>query len=371
MNKNKRFILIFIILSAIILISEYIVYSSLHDAGIVRSKQLEIILMILGFVFPLIFIFSIRYSFRRYSLFNSLLNVISSVWILIVSYIFIIYIFLVILISIDGYYELRLPIEIIYNTFFVGILMIALYGILNSRNIKIVRMEIDSKKLSKDWSNKKIIIISDTHIGNINRLRFMKKIVKIMKSENPDIVFNVGDLIDGAAFPYKKCFEPLSTLNPELGNYYVEGNHEKYSKDYDKFKLEFPKNLNDLTDKNIIINNTQIIGLGFRLKENADEIISRLKLLDYNPNIPSIVLVHDPMNVPALSSLGVSLVLSGHTHSGQFFPFTLVIKYIYKKYAYGLNYTNNTASVTSCGVGTSVAPVRIGSTPEIIVLTIK
>ncbi len=368
---KKRFVTISIILSLIILVSEYIVYASLHDARIIKSQQLETILMVLGFVFPIIFIFSIRYSYRHYSLINSWLNVISSIWILIVSYLFIVYVFITILIFSNSFFNLKLNIEIIYNTFFIGVLITTLYGILNSRNIKIVRVEIDSDKLRKHWSDKKIIIISDTHIGNINRVRFMKKIVKIMKSENPDIVFNVGDLIDGAAFPYKECFEPLSFLDPGLGSYYVEGNHETYSKDYKKFRLEFPKNLVDLTGKKIIMNGTQIIGLGYKERESSNEIISRLKSLEYNSEMPSIILVHDPKNIEAISSLGATLVLSGHTHNGQFFPFTIIIKRLYKKYSHGVAYTNNTASITSCGVGTSVVPMRIGTTPEIIVLKIK
>jgi predicted MPP superfamily phosphohydrolase len=199
----------------------------------------------------------------------------------------------------------------------------------------------------------------------------MKKIVGIMQSENPDIVFNIGDLIDGAAFPYRECFEPLSLLDPGLGSYYVEGNHELYSKDYKKFRLEFPKNLVDLTEKKIVMNGTQIIGLGYRVKESGDEIISRLKSLEYSSDMPSIILLHDPKNIEALSTLGVTLVLSGHTHSGQFFPFTVVVKKLYKKYTHGVAYTNDTISVTSCGVGTSVVPMRIGTTPEIIVLNIK
>lgn len=368
---KKRFLIISIILSIIIIFSEYFLYASLHSSGIIQSKQTGMIFMTLGFIFPVIFILSVRYGFRRYSLINSLLNVISSIWIVIVSYLFGVYLFIIILISINFNLNLHLQIELIYNTLFICVLLTALYGLVHSRYIKIVRLEVKSDKLLKEWSNRKIVMISDTHIGNINRVRFMRKIVKIIKAENPDIIFNVGDLIDGSAFPYKKCFEPLSSLNPALGNYYVEGNHEKYSKDYKKFRLEFPETLNDLTDKKIVLNNTQILGLGFRIKESGDEIISRLKDLNYDSNMPSIVLVHDPKNVEALSKLGVSLVLSGHTHSGQFFPFTIIIKYIYKKYAHGIAYTNTTASVTSCGVGTSVVPMRIGTTPEIIVITIK
>ena len=52
---KKRFLIISIILSIIIIFSEYIVYISLHDAGIIKSENLEMIFMTLGFIFPVIF----------------------------------------------------------------------------------------------------------------------------------------------------------------------------------------------------------------------------------------------------------------------------------------------------------------------------
>jgi len=198
----------------------------------------------------------------------------------------------------------------------------------------------------------------------------MQKIVDTINKENPDITFNVGDMIDGSSIPYEKWFSPLSSLNTKLGNYYVEGNHERYSKEYDVFLSQFPKALNNLTDRKIILNNTQIIGLRHEDRESGNKTLLRLKSLGYDSKMPSIILIHDPRNIKYLSKDGVSLVLSGHTHAGQFFPFTVAIKKLYKKYTYGVTYTNNTASVTSSGVGTSLVPIRIGTKSEIVVITI-
>ena len=124
-------------------------------------------------------------------------------------------------------------------------------------------------------------------------------------------------------------------------------------------------------DQKIIINNTQIIGLGHIERESAKSVKNRLKLLGHNPEEPSIILIHDPRNVRALSESGASLVLSGHTHGGQFFPFTTIIDSLYKEYSYGVAYTNDTVSITSSGVGTSIIPTRIGTRSEIVVITIE
>ena len=375
MNKmkkiNKRFFAISIVILLIMILTEYVAYQAFNSAGTIRSKQVEEILMILGVVFPIMFISSMLYSYRNYSKFNSWLNIVSSVWLAFISYIFAISILVSVLISTNSYLNLNIPIRTICNTLIILVLISIVYGLWNSNKIKIRRWNIKSDSLSKNWSGKKIVIVSDIHLGNIRHDKFMQEIVDTIKSENPDIIFNLGDLIDGPSIPYGEWFKPLLSLKPELGNFYVEGNHEKYSHEYEFFRSQFPASLNDLTDKKIIINNTQIIGLHHEEKEEENKTVLRLKSLDYDPKISSIILIHNPKNVKTLAENGVSLVLSGHTHDGQVFPGTTMVNMLYGKYSYGVSYTNNTISITSSGVGTSIIPIRIGTRPEIIVLTIE
>jgi len=72
--------------------------------------------------------------------------------------------------------------------------------------------------------------------------------------------------------------------------------------------------------------------------------------------------------LPVAAEAGVSLQLSGHTHRGQFFPFTEIVSRIYGKYAYGLNRFGDLAVYTSCGAGTWGPPMRLGSNPEIVLI---
>jgi predicted MPP superfamily phosphohydrolase len=201
--------------------------------------------------------------------------------------------------------------------------------------------------------------------------KYLKNIISKIEIEKPDVVFILGDLIDGSVIPYDKWLNEFSSLKSEFGNIYVEGNHEKYSQEYNTFKSAIPESLINLTNKKVIINNTQIIGLDYIQGESLTNITAELKSLNYDATVPSIILIHDPKNVANLSTEKVSLVLSGHTHGGQLFPFTILLKSLYKKYIHGVTYTESTASVTSSGVGTSIIPLRVGTTPEIIVLTIK
>lgn len=367
---NERFVVFSIILFFVILISEYLAYASLHSVGIIKSTKLEIFLMSLAVIFPLAFILSMIYSYKHYSAINSFINTVSSIWLGLVCYLFIASLIIIILIVINHFWGLQIPIKLISTGLLLVVFSLISYGLLNAGNPRIVRWDITNESLSA-WKGKKIILVSDIHIGNLNDRIFLERIVKDIKSENPDITFNLGDLIDGSVFPYKDWLSPLSKINSPLGDYYVEGNHEKYNQQYEVFKSQFPIGITDLTNKKIILNNTQIIGLDYIQNESDDEIKNRLSSLGYDPNIPSLVLLHDPKNVNALSESNVTLTMSGHTHGGQFFPFNLLVKRIYKELTYGISRKQNTVSLVTNGVGTSVIPIRIGTKPEIVILNIN
>jgi predicted MPP superfamily phosphohydrolase len=367
---NIRFLIISFALLIVVAIGEYTAYASFHYAEIIKSARLEIALIILGITLPIIFIISMLYSYKHYSVINSWLNIISSIWIGFIIYSLIASLIIFLLIILSSYFNFQIPIKIISSILMLLVFIVTSYGIWNSNNPRIVEWHVKNEALSKDWSGKKIVIISDVHLGTIRGETFFKKIIDKINNTNPDIVFIAGDLIDGPAFPYEKWLKNVSILNPKFGNLYAEGNHEKYNQEYSKFISSLPPTLINLTNKKVEVNNTQIIGLDYKQNESGEEVKSELTSLKYDKNQSSIILIHDPKNVEALAESGVSLVISGHTHGGQFFPITALVNYLYKKYTHGVTNTGKTTSITSYGVGTSILPIRIGTVPEIIVLTI-
>ncbi len=367
----SRYIFIFSIFLIIIFTGEYFVYLSFHNIGLFKNSYIRNATINLGIILPIIFIGATLYGAKHFSLLNSYLYTISSIWLGLLTYIVITTFFVSILILINNYFGFNIPIKIIYLVLIILSIITIIYGIYNSNNPKVVNYVVSSPKLSPFWKDKKIIFTSDTHLGLIRREKFLKRIVDTINKENPDIIFNLGDLIDGPSFPYQKEFTPMDDLKSKIGNFYVEGNHERYSQEYEKFKENFPKNLSDITNKKVIVNNTQIIGIPYGALKSNDDINNELKLLGYDEKMPSIILMHDPMDTSKLVENNVSLVLSGHTHRGQFFPFTLLVKQIAGKYFYGVTNTKDTISIISSGVGTAMIPIRIGTNPEVVVVTIK
>lgn len=244
------------------------------------------------------------------------------------------------------------------------------YGIYNATHIRTVMRTIEAPTLSQNWQGKNIILVSDTHLGIVRSKHFMEKVVRKINDAKPDVVLIAGDIIDGPHFNYEEGLAPLENINAPLGVYYTPGNHEGYNTEPEKFYPVIENHTTMLRDSITEINGTQIIGLDFKT-EGIAETKSRLEHMGYEKTKPSIVIMHDPKNIAALQQEGVSLAVSGHTHCGQFFPINLIVKSIYKEYAYGVNKVGNTTSVTTCGVGTAMSPLRLGTNPEIVVLKIQ
>ncbi len=366
-----RYAFIFIVFLIVIITGEYLIYLSLHNLGILKYLYIKNLLLTLGIVLPAMFVGAMFYGGEHFSLLNSWIYTAGAVWLGILTYLVVAAFIISLLIMINNYFGFNIPIKEINIILIACAIGITTYGIYNANNPQIVRLEVLSQELSPLWKGKKIVFISDTHLGMVRREKFMKRIVDIMNSEKPDITFNLGDLIDGPSFPYEKGMAPLNDLKASFGNFYVEGNHERYSQEYPLFKSNFPKNINDITSKKVIVNDTQIIGIPFSMSASADQIKKELDQVSYDKSIPSIILMHDPKDTPILANNGASLVLSGHTHAGQFFPFTLILKKVAGKYNHGINYTDKTTSITSSGIGTAMPPIRVGTSPEIVVVTFK
>ncbi len=93
-----------------------------------------------------------------------------------------------------------------------------------------------------------------------------------------------------------------------------------------------------------------------------------LKQADVDPAQASVLLTHRPDRLRIAEEAGISLQLSGHTHGGQFFPFTWITSRIYGKFVHGLQRLGNLLVYTSYGAGTWGPPMRIGTTPEIVLI---
>ena len=112
----------------------------------------------------------------------------------------------------------------------------------------------------------------------------------------------------------------------------------------------------------------QIVGVHDSEAGQPEILRQILRRAELDPQRPSILLAHRPVNLAVAEAEGVSLQLSGHTHSGQFWPWNLVVARIYGQFAYGLGRLGRLLVYTSSGVGTWGPPLRVGTKAEIVLI---
>ena len=368
MKKSYPFFASFIVIICIITMMSYVVWYTGVTAGLVTRASFPWVFAFL-IIFPLILIATSIYSRVGYNRIVSVLYTISTLWFPTIIYLFIGSCILAVL-SFGSHINLSVDLHM-SALCILGVIVVALvYGVWNANCIRIKKYTINSKELAPNWRDKKIVLFSDVHIGIVRGAQFMEKIVAMINDLKPDLVILAGDVIDGPIFDYKKGLSPLSGIVSKEGIIYTPGNHEEYNREPEKFYPILESLTTMLVDKKIIMHNTQIIGLQYA-HELQEATANRLEGTGFDPNIPSIVILHDPTNTAAVQRAGVSLVVSGHTHNGQFFPSTLLMRSMYKEFAYGKNVKGKTTSITTAGVGTTMPPFRLGANPEIVVLTFE
>lgn len=247
--------------------------------------------------------------------------------------------------------------------------LIIIYGLINAQFLRVNNIELKIKNLPIEWQGKKIVQLSDVHLGSINRVDSLDKIIKKTKELNPDYIFFTGDYLDGTCPSADKFITPLSELAKIAKVYFINGNHESYARINNLREQLEASGIIILEDEIIIDNNMQIVGLAYTHdRENPSDQTVFQKI---DSNLPAILLSHEPTYISQAKEAGINLHLSGHTHRGQIFPANLVTYLIYGRYHYGLNQEGDYNQYTSSGAGTWGPPLRVLTSSEIVVFTLK
>jgi predicted MPP superfamily phosphohydrolase len=242
------------------------------------------------------------------------------------------------------------------------------YGVVNSQRIRVRQITVKLPNLPEHWRGRLAAFVSDLHLGHVRGYRFAQRLVALLSGLGPDIVFVGGDLYDGTEVDAGRLAEPLREIISPLGTYFVAGNHEEFT-DRTKY-LEAVKNsgVRVLNNEMVVVDGLQIVGVHHHETLNSQQFRAILKNANVDPMCASILLTHAPHHLPIAEEEKIGLQLSGHTHAGQFFPFTWITKRIYGRFVYGLKSLGSLLVYTSCGVGTWGPPMRVGTSPEVVLI---
>jgi predicted MPP superfamily phosphohydrolase len=252
------------------------------------------------------------------------------------------------------------------------------YGFYSARKgPSVIHQTIFLDELPDSFENFTIAQISDLHVGPTIKKTYVEKVLNQISIINPDLIAVTGDMVDGSIDYLKKDLEPLSQMVAKHGTFFVTGNHEYYS-GADRWldetnRMGFTNLVNE--NKLITINEQNIVLAGvtdYRAhqiipshKSNPESALKGMK----NEKV-KILLAHQPSSIFKANEAGYDFQISGHTHGGQFWPFTYPTKKA-NPYLSGLHNHNGTQIYVNSGTGYWGPPLRLGVPAEITLFKLK
>jgi len=256
----------------------------------------------------------------------------------------------------------------IVEVLFAAAFVIGWYGVFNASWTRITRITVRLANLPDAWRGRKAALISDVHLGHVRNGSFLRRMVAKILNEEPDAIFIAGDLYDGTAIDAKRAAAPLSKLAAPHGVYFVAGNHEQFGDDSKYLRAVAAAGVRVLNNEKVEVDGLQIVGVPYRNATQDGHLASVLRGVRLDRDRASILLIHAPDHPATAEAAGVSLQLSGHTHLGQFIPWSWFARKMYRQFVYGLSRIGKMQVFTSSGAGTWGPPLRLGSNPEIVML---
>ena len=234
------------------------------------------------------------------------------------------------------------------------------YAYHHAKKMFIHSISFSSNKISKSYH---FVQLSDIHIGS-NEEEEVQRILNHMESLMYDFVVITGDLVD-EDFASEEAVQLLNNIEKPI--YYITGNHEYYLRHRHFSDFIKQTNIIDINDKKISIDN-ELTLFGIDEKSLIQKVIESEGV---DTHVYNIGLMHEPNKnqLKKANDLGIDLMLSGHTHSGQIFPLTLLVKLRYL-FLHGLYKINKMHVYVSQGTGTWGPKMRLGSNNEITLITL-
>ena len=260
------------------------------------------------------------------------------------------------------------------QAFFISLiltLIITIYGMFEAVRIRTEHITIETSKIPQNIDRLTIAQISDVHLGLIVGKNRLKRILDKVKAENPDILVSTGDLVDGQMDDVSSLTALFRETPTKYGKFAVTGNHEFYAGLHRA--LAFTKNAGFTVLRGEAVNIAgwlNIAGVDDVTGNDSDSesAAAEKRLLSTLPRENfTLFLNHRPLPNKDVSGL-FDLQLSGHTHKGQLFPFSLVTMLVYPKHAGLLKLDTDSYLYTNRGSGTWGPPIRFLSPPEVTLI---
>jgi predicted MPP superfamily phosphohydrolase len=368
MRIRKEMIVFVSVIQSVLFLTHYLLYETwtFSPAGneTLGAFWIKLVLGFLSVSFIAASLLAFRYTNTALRAFYRA----AAVWMGLVSFLFLAAVSSWILFGIARLAGLSMNFHRTVELLFGAAVVAGLYGVFNASWTRITRTTVRLANLPAAWHGRTAALISDVHLGHVRNGSFLRRLVAKILREEPDAIFIAGDLYDGTAIDARRAAQPLSELVAPHGVYFVAGNHEQFGDDSKYLHAIAAAGVRVLSNEKVEVDGLQIIGVPYRNATRDGHLASVLQGISLDRDRASILLTHAPDHPEIAAAAGVSLQLSGHTHLGQFVPWSWMARRIYRQFVYGLSRIGKMQVFTSSGAGTWGPPLRLGSNPEIVML---
>jgi predicted MPP superfamily phosphohydrolase len=246
-----------------------------------------------------------------------------------------------------------------------------LYALFNAFWLRVTRVTAALPNLPPFWNGKTVALVSDVHLGNFRGSPFSRAVVSRIMDLHAECILVAGDMFDGVRINIEEAVAPWAGLSAPSGVLFVGGNHDDYGGRNAYFAALRRVGMRVLDNERVEVSGLQVVGVHDRESHHPDVFRGFLEKANISPASASILVAHRPSNLPVAEAAGISLQVSGHTHGGQFWPWSLIARRVHGKFNYGLNSHGKMLVYTSSGAGTWGPPFRLGTRSEIVLIRLE
>ncbi|MDX3799779.1 metallophosphoesterase [Streptomyces sp. AK04-3B] len=254
------------------------------------------------------------------------------------------------------------------------------WGYAEARRVpRVRRVEVQLPRLGAGLDGTRVALITDTHYGPLDRARWSARVCETVNALEADLVCHTGDIADGTAERRRAQAAPLGTVQATRARVYVTGNHEYYSEAQGWVDLMDELGWEPLRNRHLLLerggDTLVVAGVDDVTAESSGLAGHRAHLAGAlngaDPDLPVLLLAHQPKFVDRAAAAGIDLQLSGHTHGGQIWPFHHLVRLDQPALAGLSRHGARTLLYTSRGTGFWGPPFRVFAPGEITLLVLR